>query len=58
MQGPHVDYVKLSWTVNTAEIFSRSKIYFFFPWRKRFVTARHPNLKLFQNYYADHARDG
>ena len=58
MQAPHVDYVKLSWTENTAEIFSRSKINFFFPWRKKFVAARYPNLKLFQNFYADHARDG
>ena len=24
MQAPHVDYVKLSWTGNTAEIFSTS----------------------------------
>ena len=29
MQAPHVDYAKLSWTGNTAEIFSRREIYFF-----------------------------
>ena len=39
MQAPHVDYVKLSWTGNTAEIFSTSEIYFCFPRRKKFVAA-------------------
>ena len=28
MQAPHVDYVKLSWTRNAAEIFSRGEVYF------------------------------
>ena len=55
MQAPHVDCVKLSWTGNSAEIFSRKGIYFFFPRRKKFVAARYPNLKLFQSFYADHA---
>ena len=39
MQAPHVDYVKLSWTGNTVEIFSTSEIYFYFPRRKKFVAA-------------------
>ena len=39
MQAPHVDYVKLSWTGNTAEIFSTKEIYFCFPRRKKFVAA-------------------
>ena len=59
MQAPLIDYVKLSWTGNTGHegIFSTKEIYFFFP-RKKFVAARYPNLKLFQNVFADHARDG
>ena len=59
MQAPHIVYVKLSWTRNTGHegIFSPKEIYFFFL-RKKFVAARYPNLKLFQNVFADHARDG
>ena len=42
----------------TAEIYSTSEIYFSFPRPKKFVAARYPNLKLFQCFYAGHARDG
>jgi len=51
MQAPRVDYEKMSRTGNTAEIFSRSEIYFFFPRRKQFLAALYPNLKLFQSFY-------
>ena len=59
MQAPYIDYVKLSWTRNTGHegTFSPKEIYFFFL-QKKFVAARYPNLKLFQNVFADHARDG
>ena len=58
MQAPHVACVKLSWTGNSAEIFSRNGIYFFSSRRKKFVAARYPNLKLFQSFYADNLIEG